>query len=174
MRTTIDDLFKKDKKYVHCIGCGNIHEGDWRGKIIYHLNPGKVTEKSFNKYNISSGACKTCYDREELKMRIKRRNKHQGLVDIIYEALKLKPYVKAVYRNIEYHSGELDILYITKGNKARYIEVKSNNTIKARNKAQKQFKRFHARFLLGHHIKGKKGLYYTPQTGFQRDLDVYH
>lgn len=100
-----------------------------------------------------------------------QRSKHQKLVDIIYEQLEQKPWVKDVFKNFEYQFGELDILYINNNDDLRYIEVKSNHTKKGKKKARSQFNTFKTKFPLDNYRTKKNGIYYSPQTGFKRYHD---
>lgn len=102
-----------------------------------------------------------------------KKSKHQRLVDILYCELKQRPWVKEVFKNVEYHSGELDILYSTHNDSFRYVEVKTNNNYKGRSKAKDQFRRFIKIFNPKFYMKIKRGVYYTPQTRFKRDLIPY-
>jgi len=106
-------------------------------------------------------------------MKRKRKDKHQRLVDIIYQELQNKKYVAHVFKNFDYPYGEFDVLYITEKERVRYIEVKSNDTQKSRKTARRQFKTYQKKFYLGSRVKFRRGIYYTPQTSFRRDLDVY-
>lgn len=73
-------------------------------------------------------------------------NKHETLVDVVYNTLLKKPYVNVVIKHHEYgklcnRTGECDILTI-QGNKLVYYEIKTRDTDSARKRAKTQFKRW--------------------------------
>jgi hypothetical protein len=95
------------------------------------------------------------------------RGTHNRLVDRLIKELASKPYVNVIYANLEYKKGEYDVL-TQQGNPNNpndvhyvYYEVKSNDTYKARCKADHQLKRgtLHWSKVTGNDTYG---VYYTP------------
>ena len=65
----LDDIpkrMRKDKRYYHCIRCGNLYE-DKNKNIIMNEMRFYSLPREFNGYKISSGLCKRCYETRKEK-----------------------------------------------------------------------------------------------------------
>jgi len=105
-------------------------------------------------------------NKRKYKKHAHQRSRHQNLVDILYNTLKEKPYVVAVYKNVEYEYGEIDVLAkqeLPYGPVWVYYEVKSNYNQQSYSKAKDQLLRWSKKW--NHPERGclsTYGVYWSP------------
>jgi len=94
---------------------------------------------------------------------IKKKSKHNQLVQILYNHYKDKPYIDEIETNVEYGTpyrlyGEIDVYIKFNNGMEAYFEVKSRHSEKGYFKAKNQLKRWCK------YGPNRLGLYWTPEV----------